>query len=205
MACTDTEEIKTDFLQYEKTEDKVEYLKQVTETVSKHCNASIPLRKPEGSEWKIGGQDVTCYSEDDGTVKEWGIFYLPEIVKMEILGAVENLPFPTECGQLVIMLCEDRHVYAYDGEEMHLVASSLKDLFDSGLQYPGFSIYYRGECFKDMVRIQKLEKEHQELLKTLQQRLKLIQSPQASGGQVEDVGSVSMWKRMLKMFVQKTI
>jgi hypothetical protein len=124
----------------------------LSDAVSKHRHASIALKKPKGSEWKIAGLDDTSYKGEE-EIKEWQNFYLPDSVKMEVLGAVENLPCPTESGQLVIMLCEDLQVYAYDGEEMHLVALSLEEVFVSGLQYPGIKSFYRGECFKDMVRI----------------------------------------------------
>ncbi|KAM9414789.1 uncharacterized protein ACWYII_023984 isoform 1-T3 [Salvelinus alpinus] len=175
MASAGYQDIKNNFLQCEKTRDAVEYLKQVSDTVCKHRHASIPLKKPEKSEWKVGGLDDTFYKGEE-EVKEWGNFYLPDSVTMEVLGAVENLPYPTESGQLVIMLCEDRQVYAYDGEEMHLVALSLKEVFDSGLKYPGFKSFYRGECFKDMTKEdwamvrqgkvgRRLENEHQELLR----------------------------------------
>ncbi|CAB1350854.1 unnamed protein product [Coregonus sp. 'balchen'] len=139
----------------------------VSDAVLKHRHKSIALKKPEKSEWKIGGLDDTSYKKEE--VKEWSNFYLPDSVKMEVLGTVES-------DQLVIMLCDDRQVYAYDGEEMHLVAVSLEKLFDSGLQYPGIKSFYRGECFKDMTETdwtevrqgnvgRTLEKEHQDLLR----------------------------------------
>ncbi|KAJ7991688.1 hypothetical protein DPEC_G00286480 [Dallia pectoralis] len=197
MASPGFDQRKKDFLECEKTKDKVEYLKQVSKTVSKHRYASVSLKKPESSEWKIGDQEVTSYSGDKETVEEWGIFYLTDAVKMEVLGAVENLPFPTECGQLVIMLCEDRKVYAYDGEEMHLVAKSLTDLFVSGLQYPGIKTYLRGDCFKDMssedwdkvkregTDLKKLEMDHNMLLREvtpmLEKCLNIIKNVQSPG------------------------
>ncbi|XP_013998037.1 uncharacterized protein [Salmo salar] len=175
MASAGYQDIKNNFIECGETRDAKKYRKSVSDTVCKHRHASITLKKPEKSEWKIGGLDDTCYKGEE-EVKEWGNFYLPDSVTMEVLGAVENLPYPTESGQLVIMLCEDRQVYAYDGEEMHLVALSLKEVFDSGLQYPGFKSFYRGECFKDMTKEdwdmvrqgsvgRILENEHQKLLR----------------------------------------
>lgn len=69
---------------------------------------------------------------------------------MQVIGVVEGISFP--CEQLVLMTCEDQQVYAYDEEELHLVASSMKQLRDEGMEYPGSTVYYRGEAFKDMVR-----------------------------------------------------
>uniref|UniRef100_A0A8C8I9S5 Uncharacterized protein n=1 Tax=Oncorhynchus tshawytscha TaxID=74940 RepID=A0A8C8I9S5_ONCTS len=156
------QDIEKDFIKCGETQDSRKYLQQVSDAVFKHHHASIALKKPKESEWKIAGLDDTSYKGEE-EIKEWKNFYLNS-VEMEVLGAVENL-VPTESGQLVIMLCEDRQVYAYDGEEMHLVALSLGEVFDSGLQYPGIKSFYRGECFKNMVRINLLEKEHQDLLR----------------------------------------
>ncbi|KAA8586156.1 hypothetical protein FQN60_007725, partial [Etheostoma spectabile] len=70
---------------------------------------------------------------------------------MQVLGVVEGTSCP--CEQLVLMTCEDRRVYAYDGEgeELHLVASSLDQLRLEGIEYPASKTYYDGEAFKDMV------------------------------------------------------
>uniref|UniRef100_A0A3B4FZB5 Uncharacterized protein n=1 Tax=Pundamilia nyererei TaxID=303518 RepID=A0A3B4FZB5_9CICH len=68
-----------------------------------------------------------------------------------VIGVVEGISFP--CEQLVLMTCGDQQVYAYDEEELHLVASSMMQLHDEGMEYPGSTVYYRGEAFKDMVRI----------------------------------------------------
>ncbi|KAG7245179.1 hypothetical protein INR49_023745 [Caranx melampygus] len=65
---------------------------------------------------------------------------------MEVLGVVGGTSCP--CEQLVVMTCEDKKVYAYDGEVLHLVASGLKQLFDQGMEYPASTNFYRGEAFK---------------------------------------------------------
>lgn len=174
MASACYQDIEKDFIKCGETQDSRKYLQQVSDAVFKHHHASIALKKPKESEWKIAGLDDTSYKGEE-EIKEWKNFYLQNSVEMEVLGAVENL-VPTESGQLVIMLCEDRQVYAYDGEEMHLVALSLGEVFDSGLQYPGIKSFYRGECFKNMTKEdwatvrqgivgRRLEKEHQDLLR----------------------------------------
>ncbi|KAF1380982.1 hypothetical protein PFLUV_G00169710 [Perca fluviatilis] len=87
---------------------------------------------------------------------------------MQVVGVVEGIP---RCDQLVLMTCcEDRQVYAYDGEKLHLVASSLQQLRDEGIKYPGSKSYYNGEAFKDMTdedwdKVNKrLDQEHHELV-----------------------------------------
>lgn len=82
-------------------------------------------------------------------VNGWGKFYLPKIVNMQVIGVVEGTSCP--CDELVLMTCEDKKLYAYDGEKMHLVASSFKQLSETGLEYPTSKSYYYGEAFKDMV------------------------------------------------------
>uniref|UniRef100_A0A8C9ZYB5 Uncharacterized protein n=1 Tax=Sander lucioperca TaxID=283035 RepID=A0A8C9ZYB5_SANLU len=112
-----------------------EYLKLVILLVSKKRNKTFQLPSPAGATWKIGDLEDTIYSGEDYEVNGWGKFYLPEKVSMQVVGVVEGIP---RCDQLVLMTCcEDRQVYAYDGEKLHLVASSLKQLSDEGIKYPG--------------------------------------------------------------------
>ncbi|KAF3707676.1 hypothetical protein EXN66_Car000849 [Channa argus] len=162
-----------DFQQCSNTED--EYLSWVKDFVCQKKNKYFKLKNPPGSKLKIAGLDNTIYSGEDEEVSGWGEFYLPEIVNMEVIGVVEGTSCP--CDQLVLMTCEDKKVYAYDGEDMHLVAESLEELFDKGLRYPASKTYYNGEAFKDMndedwatLRKgevgKKLEKQHQELVKS---------------------------------------
>lgn len=106
------------------------------------------LKNPAGATWLIGDLDDTVYRGKHSVVDGWGKFYLPEIVSMQVVGVVEGTSFP--CDQLVLMTCEDGKMYAYDGEELHLVASSLEQLFESGIEYPASKSYYNGEAFKDM-------------------------------------------------------
>ncbi|XP_078146615.1 uncharacterized protein LOC144542903 isoform X2 [Centroberyx gerrardi] len=124
------------------------YLRQVSAAVSKHQNEKVSLKKPSDSKWTIGQLADTIYKGNDAQVEEWGNFYLPNTVNMVVVGAVENSP--CQCGQLVLMTCVDKHLYAYDGEELHVVASSLKEFIELGFEYPGFKSFWRGESFKDM-------------------------------------------------------
>ncbi|KAI9522058.1 hypothetical protein NQZ68_040174 [Dissostichus eleginoides] len=96
----------------------------------------------------IGTLEDTIYSGEPDVVNEWGDLYLPEIVRMKVLGVVERIS--DSWDQLVLMTCEDGKLYAYEGEELHLVASSLKQLREEGISYPGFKTYYEGQAFKDM-------------------------------------------------------
>lgn len=87
------------------------------------------------------------YSDDDKY--EWGNFYLPDMVHMEVLGFMEGILEEP----LVLMTCEDKKVYGFDGEQLHLVSPSLETFKkDQTIQYPGSQTFYNGEAFRDMVR-----------------------------------------------------
>lgn len=118
--------------------------------MSTYKRKTSPLKNPPNATWAIGDLDDTIYRGKDDEVDGWGKFYLPEEVNMQVLGVVKGTSYP--CDQLVLMTCEDRKLYAYDGEELHVVASNLEQLCTKGLQYPASKSYYHGEAFKDMVR-----------------------------------------------------
>ncbi|XP_018556884.1 uncharacterized protein LOC108900372 [Lates calcarifer] len=150
-----------------------EYLKQVSQFVSRCRHQLVKLKKPVGATLTIAQLEDTIYRDEDDEVNGWGKFYLPKIVNMQVVGVVDGIPCP--CKQLVLMTCEDKKMYAYDGEELHVVASSLNCLDDKGIEYPSSKSYYNGEAFKDMseedweeVRRgpvgRRLEKEHQKLV-----------------------------------------
>lgn len=110
----------------------------------------VHLKKPSGADLWIEELENTKYNGDDDEVNAWGKFYLPEIVKMQVIGVVKGTSCP--CDELVLMTCEDKKLYGYDGEELHLVASSFLELCDKTIEYPASKRYYNGEAFKDMVR-----------------------------------------------------
>lgn len=115
-----------------------------------HKGNIYPLNSPAGATWTIGGLGDTIYRDKKQEVDGWGKFYLPQIVNMQVVGVVAGTAYP--CDQLVLMTCEDRNLYAYDGEELHVVASSLEGLCRKGIQYPATKSYYFGEAFQNMVR-----------------------------------------------------
>uniref|UniRef100_A0A3Q1FWL8 Uncharacterized protein n=1 Tax=Acanthochromis polyacanthus TaxID=80966 RepID=A0A3Q1FWL8_9TELE len=130
-----------------------EYLERVSHFVSTHKHETVALKKPAGALVKIAGLEETIYRGKHDEVNGWGKFYLPEMVNMQVVGVVEGTSCP--CDQLVLMTCEDKRLYAYDGEELHLVAPSLKRLFDKEIEYPASKSYYNGEAFDDMSFISK--------------------------------------------------
>ncbi|XP_030267268.1 uncharacterized protein LOC115578450 [Sparus aurata] len=161
-----------DFKQCNSKKDP-DYLKLVSELVLQLKGKTSALKNPAGATLTIGEVDDTIYRKEDKVVNGWGKFYLPEVVSMQVVGVVEGTSCP--CDQLVLMTCEDREIYAYDGEELHAVASSLKQLCDEGIDYPASRSYYRGEAFKYMTKKnwdkvrnnpegRRLDKEHHDLV-----------------------------------------
>lgn len=108
------------------------------------------LKKPAGAILRKAGLEDTIYKDYTADVNGWDNFYLPKTVTMQVVGVVEGISCP--CDQLILMTFEDQQVYACDEEELHLVASSFKQLFDEGMEYPASKTYYKGEAFKNMVR-----------------------------------------------------
>uniref|UniRef100_A0A3B3WSC4 Uncharacterized protein n=1 Tax=Poecilia mexicana TaxID=48701 RepID=A0A3B3WSC4_9TELE len=109
---------------------------------------SVFLPRPDGAVLTIGPLEDTEYKDRPTVVNGWGKFYLPNITKMKVIGYVEGTSYP--CDQLVLMTCEEKKVYGFDGEELHLVAFSLDQMFTKGIADPALQSYYYGEAFKDM-------------------------------------------------------
>ncbi|XP_074469825.1 uncharacterized protein LOC141754580 [Sebastes fasciatus] len=155
-----------------------------------HRHKTFGLEKPPGATLTIGDLDDTIYSDEEDEVNGWGKFYLPKVVSMQVVGVVEG----TSCSsdQLVLMTCEDRKLYAYDGEKLHLVASSLRQLQYNGIEYPAPERYYEGEAFKhktkeDWAKVSKrLDQQHHELVMSkkseLLENLKLLKQNKESQG-----------------------
>lgn len=100
----------------------------------------------------LGGLEDTIYRGDNDITYGWGNFYLPDSVKMHVVGTVDGMSYP--CDELVLLLCGDGRMYVYDGEQLHVGASSLGEFSNKGLEYPPSRSYYHGEAFEHMVRNQ---------------------------------------------------
>ncbi|XP_062414346.1 uncharacterized protein LOC134107073 isoform X2 [Pungitius pungitius] len=124
-----------------------DYLKSMLNYVLEHRDETVILKNPAGAILTIGDLNDTIYRDKKIVVNGWNKFYLPDIVSMKVLGVVKGTSCPED--HLVLMTCEDQKVYAYDGEELHLVASSWEQLLGEGFQYPADKSYYKGEAFKD--------------------------------------------------------
>ncbi|XP_040908668.1 uncharacterized protein LOC121191556 [Toxotes jaculatrix] len=157
-----------------------QYLAWVSNIVSTNKDKRFVLKNPAGATLRIADLDDTIYRDRKDEVDGWGKFYLPKTVDMRVVGVVEDISCP--CDQLVLMTCEDKKMYVYDGEDLHLVASSLVQLRDRGIEYPASKSYYHGEAFKDMTKEdwakvragpvgKRLDQEHRQLVKSMTPRL----------------------------------
>nr|ACI67356.1 15.5 kDa protein [Salmo salar] len=134
----------------EEDRDAVEFLGQIKEIVSKHRNNKILLAKPKSYELRIGGLEDTVHAGDGEQLEVWKDCYLPERMEMVVIGALDDFRCSAAGWQLVLLLCEDGNVYAYEFEVLHLVARSLEDLFETGAEFPGLEKFRFGECFEEL-------------------------------------------------------
>uniref|UniRef100_UPI0037E9BD23 uncharacterized protein n=1 Tax=Semicossyphus pulcher TaxID=241346 RepID=UPI0037E9BD23 len=141
-----TDEVRPFLLRSKKRDE--DYRRQMRDLVSAFRGKTLPLNNPADARWMVCDLHDTIYSEREDVVKGWDTFYLPDEVRMQVIGVVKGTSCP--CDQLVLMTCEDRKLYVFDGEELHVVAGSLELLCAEGMEYPAPLSYYKGEAFKDM-------------------------------------------------------
>lgn len=128
-------------------------LDKVSSVVRSYSGTLIPLKKPKSYSVRVCGQDDTVYAGNEDQLEAWKDFYLPERLEMVVIGAIDDFPCDAFGLQLVLLLCEDGNIYAYEDEVLHLVARSVKELFKNGLTFPGLESYKMGECFEDYVSV----------------------------------------------------
>ncbi|KAM8945679.1 uncharacterized protein RCH25_048994 [Pelodytes ibericus] len=75
----------------------------------------------------------TEYMGQTYMLESWQNLYLPQKTRMEVLGAVDNY----HGLQLVILVAEDGRVFTYEEEQLKLIASSLPDLVQNGVNNNG--------------------------------------------------------------------
>uniref|UniRef100_A0A1A7WV53 US22 family protein n=1 Tax=Iconisemion striatum TaxID=60296 RepID=A0A1A7WV53_9TELE len=150
-----------------------EYMKTVSNLVSQMRYKRFSLTSPDGATLTIGPLEDTEYKDKPDEVNGCSKFYLPTQLQLQVIGYVEGVSF--NCEQLILMINENGEFYGYDGDQMHLVASSMKNLSQDGLDYPSSKSYYYGEAFKDKTQEdwkkvrssplgQRLDEEHRELV-----------------------------------------
>ncbi|XP_053533025.1 GTPase IMAP family member 7 isoform X2 [Ictalurus punctatus] len=172
------DKIQRDFLLPDLKKDGVKlYLQKIRKVASDNRGSEIKLKKVEEYRFKVGTLEETSYKDEPDMIDEWEQFYLPEHMFMEVIGVLEEF---TDDDDLVLMVCEDEKVFAFEDETLHLVSNNLEELFKNGLQFPGTEMYYRGQTFEymteedwDRVResdgLKEKRKEDQELLESMKE------------------------------------
>ncbi|XP_063312415.1 uncharacterized protein LOC134611967 [Pelobates fuscus] len=89
----------------------------------------------------------TVYMGQDHMLESWQSFYLPKETKMEVLGAIDNY----HGLQLVILVADNGHMYAYEEDRLVHIASSLPSLVQDGLE--------KNPCFYDLQELSDEEDE----------------------------------------------
>ncbi|XP_073714544.1 uncharacterized protein [Misgurnus anguillicaudatus] len=157
MKETSAKNVRREFLSLAK--DAVD-LSAVASFVKCNCSSTIPLVKPNNCSLRICGLDGTVYAGNEEQLEAWKDLYLPERMEMEVIGAIDYFPCDAFGLQLVLLLCEDGKVYAYEDEVLHLVAMNLKELLQDGMVFPGCETFNLGEY------LELTEEEHNEMMET---------------------------------------
>lgn len=125
------------------------YLGRIKECVLHHHNAEIPLK---GSyTWKLGTFEDSIFKDDRAMQEEWEECYLPDHMRMQVLGEVRHTSRDSAISSLVLMVCEDSKVYAYADRYLHLVAQNMKALLTAGITFPSTAVFHYGQSFEGMV------------------------------------------------------
>ncbi|KAF7686528.1 hypothetical protein HF521_015890 [Silurus meridionalis] len=115
---------------------QVTSLDYIRKIVLRHQHSHLTLKNWEGNIFRVGTLKDTLYKDELDILEEWEQYYLPEHTSMQVIGVLGRFSYKSLNGELVLMVCEDGKV--------------LKELFESGPQYPGIIQYYHGQCFEDM-------------------------------------------------------
>ncbi|KAM9434949.1 uncharacterized protein Hap1MRO34_002685 isoform 1-T1 [Clarias gariepinus] len=177
-------------------------LDKVANVVQRYSGTIIPLKKPKSYSVRVCGQDDTVYGGNEEQLEAWKDFYLPERMEMVVIGAIDDFPCDAFGLQLVLLLCEDGNIYAYEDEVLHLVARNVNELFETGLTFPGLECYRLGECFEDYTEeeyneimesdeMKKMKQEHHNFRETLElELLELLEDSQTTEFKDEEKSTV---------------
>ncbi|XP_043924126.1 uncharacterized protein LOC122799250 [Protopterus annectens] len=121
-----------------------DFLSSVDQLVIKYRHSNITLKKPQLCVLTLGTLDDTIYWGRPEMMEAWEELYLPETVRMKVIGTIDNIPCLAPGLQLIVLVGEDFCVYIYENEELHRAALSLEDLLTKGATLPGINVYEYG-------------------------------------------------------------
>ncbi|KAJ8389682.1 hypothetical protein AAFF_G00115580 [Aldrovandia affinis] len=117
----------------------------IPKLVSKYRGLRVSLNSPKNFTLRITGLDGTVYWGREEMLETWGELYLPEPVRMVVIGAIDNVPSLAEGLQLIVLVDSKRRVYFYENEVMHHVAQSVDDFLKNGAESTPIKSYEYGE------------------------------------------------------------
>ncbi|XP_063817256.1 uncharacterized protein LOC135056253 [Pseudophryne corroboree] len=117
----------------QKLEKKPGDLDLVSKFVQKNKETLFPL-KTNGIYLRICDLNGTNYMGQKYMLEGWQHLYLERSTQMEILGTLECSGSMATTLQWIILVAEDGNIYAYEDEELHVIASSLRELVENGIQ-----------------------------------------------------------------------
>ncbi|KAG8446425.1 hypothetical protein GDO86_014034 [Hymenochirus boettgeri] len=91
------------------------------------------LQLPNNLKLRICGLSGTVYMGQNYMLESWKNLYLPRKTNMVVLGAVDNCLSMAPGNQLVILVAETGHIFAYEDEELHKISNSCKEFFKEGI------------------------------------------------------------------------
>ncbi|XP_068119707.1 uncharacterized protein [Hyperolius riggenbachi] len=114
----------------------------VSDFVKRNTEKRLPIGKSSDLYVRICDLSGTIYMGQTFMLESWIELYLPKPTQMKVLGTLESSdgmpPFP----QWIVLVGEDKCVYAYGDEEILLFANSVKQLVEEGIQKTGISYKY---------------------------------------------------------------
>lgn len=138
-------------LSFIRANDDKAQLHLIANLISLFRGRTFPLNCPIGSNFTFCLFGDTIYRDDPNILRQWGTFYLDRKVNMVVIGLVDGILAPND--EIVLMTnASDGKIYAFDGEDLHVVAPYLERLLTHGLEYPSRDSYCYGEAFSFLSR-----------------------------------------------------
>ncbi|KAM4662423.1 uncharacterized protein O3C94_010921 [Discoglossus pictus] len=116
-------------------EKNPEDLSAVSIYVKRNEGKFLELTGSPGLFLRVCDLNGTIYMGQTYMLNSWQSLYLPKKINMEVLGTVDNCSSPAPGLQLVVLVAEDGCVYVYENETLYLLANSLREFAQDGVQH----------------------------------------------------------------------
>lgn len=126
-------------------------LEGIRELVRKFRGRLLPFEKCPDFCLRIGGLEASFHKGQEELLEYCEALYLPQPVKMEIVGIVDDVPCLATGMQLLILVAEGGEVYAYEEDTLHKLATSFSEFLEIGVKSLGREVYHCGEYIEQVV------------------------------------------------------